>query len=181
MKKYLIYPLAILVSIGSMALSCDDTADLFDITTDLEFSENFNLNSNGEVSQSLEKQETIDPSEASAFNSIKDRIKDLTIDRITYTITEEADGNNSDASLSVNLGYAASGSSQVTNLETITSALSEVGVEKEIQVSAADIETIRGLLLAGESMDIYASGTLENGPVNINVLFTVYTAVTAAP
>ncbi|MFQ3213824.1 MAG: hypothetical protein ACI9C9_001354, partial [Marivirga sp.] len=48
MKKFLLYPLALIISIGSMALSCDDTSDLFDITTDLDFTQTININTQGE-------------------------------------------------------------------------------------------------------------------------------------
>ncbi|MFT6034628.1 MAG: hypothetical protein ACI9XJ_000194 [Marivirga sp.] len=179
MKKFLLYPLALIISIGSMALSCDDTSDLFDITTDLDFTQTININTQGEEFVEIAEFETIDPSDISSYNSIKERIKEIEITRITYKLVNAGEDNSADATLSVLLGYRATGAANYNFFEEEISA--ELDVEKELNASAADLEAMRTFFLDGTSFDVGAAGTIDNGPLNIDVVFTIYTAITAAP
>lgn len=164
-----------------MSFSCDETDDLFDIKTDMAFSEVLQLNSNGSAaSAQIAVTETINPSDLSSFASLQSRVKDIEIEKITYEINSLEEGHNPDASVTIDLSYSVNGSSN-NSLETISAALNNVGTETEINVTAEDISTISNTLKAGESIDIFALGNLENGPVNIEITFTIYTKVTAAP
>ncbi|MFT6966409.1 MAG: hypothetical protein ACJAT1_001625, partial [Marivirga sp.] len=87
--------------------------------------------------------------------------------------------NSADATLSVLLGYRATGAANYNFFEEEISA--ELDVEKELNASAEDLEAMRTFFLDGTSFDVGAAGTIDNGPLNIDVVFTIYTAITAAP
>jgi hypothetical protein len=174
MKKLLFCFIAL-----TILISCDD---LLSISSAVTFDQEIDLSSNGDEEViSIEQMATIDPSSSSSYEEIKSRIDEVAIDKITYTLTENLAGHNADAVLTLNLSFAPAGDPNKRQLETVEAALDVSGEEKEITLSDEDLITFQTLLENGNAIDIYASGDLIDGPVNVTVLFKIYTTITASP
>ena len=180
MKKTLIYACALLITLGTTANMCDGESDLFDISTDAEFKKTFTFNSGGEEIADVDDTKTINPSDNSGYSQVKDRIKEIEIDKVTYTITNEKANHNSDAQFTIDFAFAEASTSTVFALETVTADFSQVGEEVELQVSQTSLDKLKEFFEAGTEMEIFGEGTLTDGPVNIDVEFIVYTNITAS-
>ncbi len=180
MKKLLIYASALLFTIGTTAISCDGESDLLDITTSTEFERTFVFNSQGDETADVEETKILDPSDNSGYEKVKDKIKEIEIEKITYTFTKENVGNNSDANFTVAFAFADSETKTLAALETISVDFSKVGEEITLDVSQDSLNKLKEYFENGTKMELYADGVLIDGPVNVDCLLKIYTKITAS-
>lgn len=182
MKKYLLYPLAIFISIGSMALSCDEVDDLLDVTSDTKFEETFTIDTrNVDSSEPIFGEAIINPTDYSGYNSVKERIKDMTIEKITYKVIEK-EGNGSNANMTIEFLYVIFEAEELNAkvIETIELQAVTTDTETELNIANEDIEKIRQALLDGNTLAFRGLGTLKEGPVHVDATFSIYTKITAS-
>jgi hypothetical protein len=156
--------------------SCDlfDKAD--DVSFSTEFEESFDINNapEGSFSDVITLDATTDPE----VNKYKEKIKDFTINKITYKV-KNYDGPDG-ATFTGTVLFGASGilgTIDITELDL--SAASDSGVETELVLSDAIVEKVAKQLKDDKAVAMTMAGTFSNGPLSCVIEVKVNAKVTA--
>ena len=167
MKKYLF-----LISILSLA-----ACQLFPISFDLPQEMNFDINQSG---TNYNGTKLIDPSTNEQFKKNSDKIKDITVERVTYTISNFEGTNTQTASASFDVadgtgnGKINIGSFSNANLSAL------VGKETDLTASPASIAALAGFMKASPfKVTVYYTGSVNQAPVKFSLKLKFYTKVKA--
>lgn len=167
------------------SLSCDlfDKAD--DITFDVEIEHTFvvdeNFDSNGS-SVSYIDSDLFDPNQNSEFAKYKDKIKELTINEVRYTVTDY-DPATPGVIFSGGMGSfsatAAGGSAFASAVLTVQDIQSSVGGDFSLSYSTSDLAQIASRMKDLSPVYFQVSGTFSSTPVAFKVPVTMYCTIKA--
>lgn len=167
------------------SLSCDlfDKAD--DITFDVEIDHVFvideNFDSNGSSVTYIDS-DLIDPNQNPEFAKYKDKIKELTITEVTYTVTNYDPASpgviftNGMGSFSAT---AAGGSAFASADLTVQDIQSSVGGDFSLNYETSDLAQIAARMKDLEPIYFQVSGTFSSTPVAFSVPVTLHCTIKA--
>lgn len=165
---------ALFIAFAFMAssLSCDLFDKVDDVTFDVVIEHTFVIDENEETDgKAYSKTDEIDPTQNDEFNKYKDKIKELTIDEITYTVANyEGDpginftGGHGTFTASAN-STTAIGSAGIT----IQNISGSVGKESQLSYAIADLDKIAAQLKDVKSIFFNVSGNFSKTPVAFSV------------
>lgn len=167
------------------SLSCDlfDKAD--DITFDVEIKHTFvideNFDSQGS-SVTYSDSDIIDPNQNAEFAKYKDKIKELTITEVTYTVTGY-DPTSAGTLFTNGVGSfsaSAGGASAIASADlTFQNIPGSVGGSYSLNYSVSDLQAIAQQLKDLQSITFNVSGTFDQTPVAFSVPVTLHCTITA--
>lgn len=167
------------------SLSCDlfDKAD--DITFDVEIKHTFvideNFDSQGS-SVTYFDSDMIDPNQNAEFAKYKDKIQELTINEVTYTVTgydpssEGTEFSGGMGSFSASAGSASAFASAALDFQNIPGS---VGGSFTLDYSVSDLQAIAQQLEELQSVYFQVSGTFNKTPVAFSVPVTLHCTIKA--
>lgn len=167
------------------SLSCDlfDKAD--DITFDVEIKHTFvideNLDSQGS-SVTYFDSDMIDPNQNPEFAKYKDKIQELTINEVTYTVTgydpssAGTEFSGGMGSFSASAGNASAFASAALTFQNIPGS---VGGSFTLNYSVSDLQAISQQLQDLQSVYFQVSGTFDQTPVAFSVPVTLHCTIKA--
>ncbi len=167
------------------SLSCDlfDKAD--DITFDVEIEHTFvideNLDSQGSSVTYLDA-DLIDPNQNPEFAKYKDKIQDLTINEVVYTVTDYDPAtpgvlfSGGMGSFSATAGGGAAIASAVLSFQDIQGS---VGGSFSLNYSVSDLEQIAARMKDLQPVYFQVSGTFSSTPVAFKVPVTLKCTIKA--
>ena len=167
------------------SLSCDlfDKAD--DITFDVEIKHTFvideNFDSNGNPVSYFDS-DLIDPNQNDEFAKYKDKIKELTINEVTYTVTNydpSSSGTlftNGMGSFSASAGTGSAFASAALGFQNIPGS---VGGSYSLDYSTSDLQQIAQNLKDLQAVYFQVSGTFDSTPVAFSVPVTLHCTIKA--
>jgi len=167
------------------SLSCDlfDEADdiTFDVQIEHVFVINETLDSNGEPVTYLDS-DIIDPTQNAEFNKYKDKITELTIDEITYTVTDYDPSSpgvffsNGMGSFSASAGGSSAFASAALGFQDIQGS---VGGSFSLDYSTSDRQQIAQQMKDLQSVTFQVSGTFSETPVAFKVPVVMHCTIKA--
>lgn len=165
------------------SLSCDlfDKAD--DITFDVEIKHTFVIDEN-DVTQGKVyfKSDMIDPNQNAEFAKYKDKIQELTINEVTYTVTDydpstpNVTFTNGLGSFSASAGAASAFASADLAIQNVQAS---VGGSFTLNYSVSDLQAIAQQLQDLQSVYFQVSGTFDQTPVAFSVPVTLHCTIKA--
>lgn len=167
-KKSIITSLSALIIVALLG-SCDlfDKADDVSFSSDLKKSINVNeSSSNSDISYSSDF--TIDFSSDAEADKYREKVKDVTVNKVTYKISNFDGTAGTTFTGDLSFGPASGGSFTVATALTNVDlkAASDSGNEFEIPLNQTDINTVTELLKNDKAIKVLVAGTLSQGPVS---------------
>jgi hypothetical protein len=187
MKSYILKPAAGVFAMFALVFSfsgCNlfDKAD--DVTFDLELKHTFvideDFDSQGEPVAYADAQ-SWDPKSDPEFEKYKDKIKEIKINKITYTVTDyAADGEVTFINGMGSFKATASTTSAIASAAiAIQSIQGSVGGNFELDYEISDLDQIAAHLETIEPIYFQVSGTLSQTPVAFKVPLTIHCTIVA--
>lgn len=154
------------------SLSCDlfDKADDISFTTDFEKSFDV-VDANNTYAETITLDATTDPE----VEKYKEKIQDITVNKITYRISGFRGLN--DANISGDVLFGPNGSLGTVTIPSTN--LSSSTEEIELDLSQEEVDEISNQLKNDKKVTVTMSGTVENGPVDFTITFKVDAKITA--
>jgi hypothetical protein len=166
------------------SLSCDifDKAD--DITFDVEISHTFVIDENldSPTSVSYFDSDMIDPNQNAEFAKYKDKIQELTINEVTYTVTNYDPATpgviftNGMGSFSATAGSSAAFASADLAIQNIQAS---VGGSFTLNYSVSDLQQIATRMQDLQPVFFQVSGTFSSTPVAFSVPVVLHCTIKA--
>lgn len=178
------------LTIACLALfsSCnifDKVDDLTDVTFEEELTLTFEVDENESAQNKVyEAVETLDAVQNTTISQYLDKIKEVKVTKVTYTIsdfsTEPAGTTVNFSNGKIKFGDVAQ--TTATVIGTISSLnLSTAAGEHELTLANSDFTTVSSLLLKDKKVKIYTEGTLSKTPVAFKVTTTLHVTIVANP
>lgn len=167
MKKYLLFVPFLLLG----------ACKLFPISFDLPQEMNFDINQSGSTYNGTK---VIDPSTNEQFKKNTDKIKDITVERVTYTISNFDGTNTQTANASFDVADGSgNGKVNVGSFNNLNIA-SMVSKETDLTASPASITALSGFMKASPfKVTVYYSGSVNQAPAKFSLKLKFYTKVKA--
>lgn len=143
----------------------------------ITFGKEFFVNNSG---ASFSGQEVINASESTDFEKYKNKINKISIEKVTYTITEVS--GNATSLVTGTIAVANSTGSNKTTLATLNNVnfANALNVETEFSTNADAIKIVEDALAEDPNkMTIYYSGNANAGPIRLRVKLNFYSKITA--
>ncbi len=165
----------------SFALSsCDKVKDLADFDLDFSLDETFNVvNAEGDYSKTT----TINASDDGNISANLDKIKDYTVEKVTFTVSNlVADPAASVSDLMFTLTGVTSGSnvgvtiSDTNTLETLQ-ALGAI----DLEFGETTLEILKTMLVSGEDITVEVGATVVDGPATFDLTLSLSGQITVGP
>lgn len=161
--------------------SCELFDSVDDISIDLELKHTFTIDPSATDPLSYTEIGEYDPTDNADFNKYKDKIKEVTIHSVEYTVTDY----QGDAGITFS-----NGKGKFSSVGTSTTALAEagiviqnisqaVGVTKTLDYSIADLDKIANEMENLKAVKYEISGTLSKVPVAFKVPVTIKMTIKA--
>ncbi len=155
------------------SLSCDLFDKVDDVTFDVEISHVFvideNFDSQGSSVTYLDS-DIIDPTQNDEFNKYKDKIKDLTINSVTYSV-ENFDPGSAGTSFTNGMGtFLASAGGASADASAVLGFTTIPGAAGTLNYTVSDLQAIAQQLKDLNSVEFQVSGTFDQTPVAFNVV-----------
>lgn len=151
---------------------------LFDIVLNLEHEMNFDINQSG---ADLSGTKILDPTTNAKFKENIDKIKKISISKITYTISN-FDGPNSTIANATFFVADANGNGKIFlgKFDNVNLTTAQAGEEFILTTSSTSREAISGFLQASPNkLTVYFQGSLNKAPAKLNLKLKFYNAVSA--
>lgn len=168
MKKYLFLSIVLYLS------ACKDFPTIsFDATNELSF----DINKTG---LQYDGTKLLDPTTNSQFEKYSKKLNDVTVTRVTYSISNFEGANTQTASASFDVadgngnGKINLGSFSNVNLSNL------VGKETDLTMASTAINTLAGFMkTAPYKVNVYYTGSVNQAPVKFNLKLKFYTKIKA--
>lgn len=174
-----------LFTVGSFLISgCSLFEKVDDVTFDVEITHTFvideNMDSQGNP-VSYSDVDAIDPKTNSDFNKYKDKIKEITVNKITYTVSDyEADGAVSFTNGTGKFKATASGTTALGSAGiSFQNIQASVGGNFELTYAVSDLNAIANHLEKVEPVYFEVAGTFSKTPVAFKVPVTIHCTIKA--
>lgn len=141
------------------------------------FGKEFSVNNSGAT---FSGQDMINASESTDFEKYKNKINKVTIEKVTYTVTEVS--GNAKTLVAGTIAVANSTGSNKTTLATLSNVnlTNALNVETELSTNSDAIKIVETALTEDPNkMMIYYSGNADTGPIRLRVKLQFYSKVTA--
>lgn len=154
--------------------SCDLLGKADDVTFDVELTHVFNVNETADSKGSpvaYSHFELLDAATVNSdFNKFKDKIKSVTVNSITYTVSNY----QSAKSVTFKNGQVGFSSASATSASVLAAVSSESlqaiqGQEKTLPIDQSGVNTVADLIKNDKKINIYTIGTLSETPVKFDV------------
>lgn len=184
MKNYVLKSLMGLVLIAVTFTGCDLVDKVDDVTFDLELKHTFVINETFD-SEGQEvpyaKAESWDPREEPEFDKYKDKIKEITVNKITYTVTDYdgaegitfTNGTGAFQATTTSATALASASLPIQNISA------SVGGDFTLNFTTSQLSAVADHLETVQSIAFQVSGTLSETPVAFKVPVTIHCTIKA--
>lgn len=167
------------------SLSCDLFDKVDDVTFNIEIEHTFvvdeNSDSNGQPVEYLSS-DIIDANQNSEFNKYRDKIKDIKVTAVTYTVTDydassgDVTFSNGMGSFSASAGGASGSASAVLGIQNIPGS---VGGNFSLDYSTSDLQNIASNLKDFNQVSFQVSGTFSETPVAFKIPVVLHCTITA--
>lgn len=170
----------------NLVLLCLSVLSVFSLTScetfptikpKIVFGKEFSVNNSGAT---FSGQDMINASESTDFEKYKNKINKVTIEKVTYTITEIS--GNAKTLVGGTIAVANSTGSNKTTLATLSNVnlANALNVETDLSTNADAIKIVEAALLEEPNkLMIYYSGNADTGPIRLRVKLQFYSKVTA--
>lgn len=163
--------------VGLFAIVLTSCENFPTVKPKITFGKEFSVNNS---SANFSGQEMIDASESTDFEKYKSKVNKVSIEKVTYTITEV--GGNATSLVTGTIAVANSSGSNKITLATLNNVnfASALNVETEFSTNAEAIKVIEDALTEDPNkMMIYYSGSANTGPIRLRVKLNFYSKITA--
>ncbi len=170
----------------NLAFLCLSVLSVFSLTScetfptikpKIVFGKEFSVNNSGAT---FSGQDMINANESTDFEKYKNKINKVTIEKVTYTITEIS--GNAKTLVGGTIAVANSTGSNKTTLATLSNVnlANALNVETDLSTNADAIKIVEAALLEEPNkLMIYYSGNADTGPIRLRVKLQFYSKVTA--
>jgi len=160
----------------ALLASCNLFDKVDDVSFNTEFEESFVIN--GATTDPYSSVITLDATSDPEVNKYKEKIKEITINKITYTVTNYNGPAGTTFSGDALFGANPSlGSVAISNLNL--GSASSSGEEFELDLSQETVDKVTNQLKADKKVAVTLAGTFSNEPVNCVIKLKVNAKVTA--
>lgn len=166
------------------SLSCDLFDKVDDVTFNIEIEHTFvvdeNFDSDGQPVEYLSA-DIIDATQNAEFNKYKDKIKDIKVTAVTYSVTDYSSPTNVTfsnglGSFSAVAGGASGSASAVLGFQDIPGS---VGGNYSLDYSTSDLQNIASNLKDFNQVSFQVSGTFSESPVAFKIPVVLHCTITA--
>ncbi len=161
-----------LLALSFVLSSCEKVKDLVDTPLDFSLDETFNVvDAAGDYSRST----TINASDDGNISANLDNIKDYTVDKVTFTVSNvDADPAASVSNLMFTLTGVTSGSNVGVTISD-TNTLETLQALGAIDLDLGDdlLEIIKAMLASGEDITVEVGATVVDGPATFDLTLSL--------